>query len=121
MFERVIIMITTYKRSRNNRRTVSRRVGKLVRHLIPFLCLILIGSVIFLSNIGRAECSTEKSKKLTSVCIEEGDSVWSIAENYYTEECGSMKEYVKEITKTNHLESSDSIHAGCYLVVPYYN
>lgn len=92
----------------------------LIRVTLPALALVVLGIVILFANLGKASCSTEKTKKLVSVCIEDGDTVWTLAERFYSEECGSMKAYVKEISTTNHLTSSESIHSGNYLVIPYY-
>lgn len=58
-------------------------------------------------------------KLVESVQIKKGDSLWSIADKYYTKECGGMKQYINEIKRTNHL-STDTIHEGNYLLVPYY-
>lgn len=58
-------------------------------------------------------------KYVTSVYIEDGDSLWSIAERYFTEKNISMKEYINEIKECNHL-SSNEIKKGQYLIVPYY-
>lgn len=54
-----------------------------------------------------------------TIRIEPGDSLWSIAKTYYTPECGTLKEYIKEIQICNQL-STETIHAGRYLVVPHY-
>ncbi|MDE7298515.1 MAG: LysM peptidoglycan-binding domain-containing protein, partial [Lachnospiraceae bacterium] len=54
-----------------------------------------------------------------SVCIEPGDSLWSIAQEYYSAECGSFSDYVAEIKRSNGLKG-DTIHTGAYLIVPYY-
>lgn len=58
-------------------------------------------------------------KNVTSVYIEKGDSLWTIAEKFYTEENVSMKEYIDEIKKCNHLAENE-IKEGQYLIVPYY-
>ena len=58
-----------------------------------------------------------REKRVVSVMVEEDDSIWSIAKQYYTEECGSMKDYIAEIKKCNSI-SSDTIYAGYPLLVP---
>ena len=85
--------------------------------LIAGLVLIMIISIAVASN--KANGRTDRTKQLTSVYVEQGDSIWSIAEQYYTPECGSMKEYVSEIRMTNGLKS-DRILYGFSLLVPYY-
>ena len=55
------------------------------------------------------------------ICIEisEGDTLWSIADTYISEEYSSVDEYVKEVKELNNL-SSDKIFCGATLVVPYF-
>ena len=62
----------------------------------------------------------EKHEKyFTSIEIQEGDSLWSIAEDNMTEEYASVKDYIKEVKRMNHL-SSDQLTKGCYIVIPHY-
>ena len=75
--------------------------------------------VVFSSHLGNAKGSSQRTKKLTSVYVECGDSLWSIAEEFYTSECGDMKDYIKEIKLTNGLDSN-TIRYGYTLLVPYY-
>lgn len=63
--------------------------------------------------------STSCKKVITSIYIEDGDTLWDIASRYYTEDCRNIRSYIKEIKKCNNL-TSDQIHAGKYLIVPYY-
>ena len=58
-------------------------------------------------------------KYVTSVYIKDGDTLWTIAEQYFTERNVSIKEYIEEIKECNHL-SSNRIKKGQYLIVPYY-
>ena len=55
-----------------------------------------------------------------SVQIKSGDTIWSIAETWQTDEWKDTRAYVKEIMEVNNL-TSDTIHAGNYLVIPYYD
>ena len=58
-------------------------------------------------------------KYFTSVQVEEGDTLYSLAEEYgdYFE---SDKAFINEVKYANHL-IEDTIYAGSYLVVPYYS
>lgn len=57
--------------------------------------------------------------KVESVYIEEGDSLWSIANTYYTNDYESVADLIDEIKESNGL-TTDTIHAGNYIIVPYY-
>lgn len=99
------------KKVYNNRRTV-------VLGFIIFIAMVVIG--IYVSTITvEAKTKVHKVKYFTSVYIEEGDSLWSIANDYYTDDYTDIQSLIDEIKKSNNL-SSDNITAGCYLVIPYY-
>ena len=104
---------------RTHKRTVLRR-----RQHVKFvlgLCVCLFGFLFLLHFMTgpASDAASASHKVVSSVYIEPEDTLWSIAQEYYTKECGSMQEYVQEIKDTNGL-SGDGIHAGRYLVVPYY-
>lgn len=65
--------------------------------------------------------STEQKQKLfTTLKIEQGDSLWSIAEEYYTTEYSDYNEYIDEIKSINNMKD-DTLKKGSYIVVPYYS
>lgn len=64
-----------------------------------------------------SECSGS-TRKFTSVQVMQGDTLWSIAEDYKTGDY-TTKALVEEIKRTNGL-GGDRIMAGNYLIVPYY-
>jgi len=114
-------MVTTYRRDNNNYKSRnSKNHGlKMTRIIVPVLAIMILSMVVFFQILGEAQCHTDKEQHVTSVYIEKGDSLWSIASKYYTSECGSMKTYIQEIYTTNNL-TSESIHEGNYLLIPYY-
>jgi cell division protein YceG involved in septum cleavage len=86
--------------------------------LILFVFL-LIFSAVFFSKTVTAQRSGDRFKLVTSVEIKKGDTLWSIATEYITDEYSNLNEYINEIKDTNGLVS-DTIHAGNYILVPYY-
>lgn len=60
-----------------------------------------------------------REKVVISVCVKKDDSLWRLANRYYSEEYKNLAQYVKEIKETNDL-NGDTIHEGAYLVIPYY-
>ena len=59
------------------------------------------------------------NKYYTSICLEQGDTLWNIAERYSEHSGKSVAEYVRELRDMNSL-SDDRIHAGHYLTITYY-
>ena len=92
------------------------------RKLTLYTILIAILAIVFLmifspTKTTSAQIEGKKSVKTVLVC--EGDSLWSIAQDNYTELDGSLQEYMAEIRATNQM-TSDAVRVGSYLVIPYY-
>lgn len=83
------------------------------------LFIILVFTVIFTTRKVTAKREGYRTKQITSVEIQKGDTLWSIASGYISEEYDDMKEYIDEIMVSNGL-ASDNIKAGSYIIVPYY-
>lgn len=106
----------------NNYLTIIKYVFLKYKTIILIACLIfsiLLLSIGIISTSVEAEKSVFHEKTVTSVKIEKGESLWSIAKEYYTEDFGDMKTYVKEIKRSNGLDT-DIIHEDSYIIVPYY-
>lgn len=85
--------------------------------LLSFLILGILGN---LTTRAFASASVDnKEKVLVCVEIKKGDTLWSIAKQYYTDEFQGIGAYIKEIKKSNGL-MNDTIHTGQYLIVPFY-
>ena len=81
--------------------------------IIFTVCGILTIRVLASDNKAAA------SKSVISVEIKKGDTLWSIAQKYYTHEYNSIDEYILEIKRSNRLVS-DTIHAGQYIIIPFF-
>lgn len=99
---------------------ISRFITKRAVVISAFVFILFIGLMIAFGNRNKAYGNSDWEKKFVSIQIHEGDTLWDIAEAYYTSECVSIRDYVKEIKRTNGLKS-DCIHAGNYLLIPYYS
>lgn len=108
---------------RNRRRARMQRIIKVRRMKRLLLAcvgtLILIGAISFgLFAFSSHACVEKTSKKMyTCVCIESGDTLYSLAASYPYE--GSIEDFIHETKKINHLEN-DIIYSGQYLVIPYF-
>lgn len=79
------------------------------------ILVMALGSHIF--SASETQAANIRDKRVVSVMVEKDDTIWKIARKYYTEECGSMKEYITEIKKCNSLDT-DTIYAGYPLIIP---
>lgn len=92
---------------------------KIWRYGLVLLLLIFILSILCITKTVTAQRATERIKLVTSIEVRKGDTLWNIAAAYVTEEYDNLYEYIEEIKDSNGL-ISDEIHAGNYIIVPYY-
>lgn len=78
------------------------------------LCFITVSFLYFKS--AAHENSFSDDKLYRSVQIEKGDSLWSIANRYMTEDYTDIDQYMDELRDLNNLES-DTLIEGNYLSV----
>lgn len=92
---------------------------KLTAILLFMVALFLVVLFVLPERTAAAGNPTYGTYTITSIQIEEGDSLWSIASEYYTDEFSSIPDYITEIKRMNGL-SSDKLYAGNYLVIPQF-
>jgi len=99
-----------------------RRRAEQIRKRIIMVCLVvLVFATTVLAITQRASADTPETRKktCTSIEIQPGDTLWNIAETYYTEEYQDLRSYIDEIKKTNNMHD-DKLISGRHLIVPYY-
>ena len=100
-------------------------VKKDVKGVFLVLIILLVVFYMFVNldnrNVVKENTSTEieREKIISSICIEKNSTLWDIATEYYTEEYKNMDELIEEIKISNGM-TTDTIHAGHYLIVPHY-
>jgi cell division protein YceG involved in septum cleavage len=83
------------------------------------LVLLILISVCFFTKTVTAQRSNPRTKMVASIEVEKGDSLWSIASEYMSDEYDNIDDYIKEIKESNGM-SSNEIHAGNYIIIPYF-
>jgi len=99
-----------------------RKRAEQIRKRIIMVCLVIMvfaTTVLAITQRAAADTPEARKKTCTSIEIQPGDTLWSIAESYYTEECRDFRSYIDEIKKTNNMYD-DKLVSGRYLIVPYY-
>lgn len=89
--------------------------------LFIVIALAVFAGLLFGAEEASADCPgrVNERKFFTSYTVKSGDTLWDIAGHYMTEEYTDTYEYIREITTSNHLDSTD-IYPGQLLVLPYY-
>ena len=95
------------------------------RGILAIAIILLVTIGILLSTSINALASSEKdissyNKYYVSIRIESGDTLWTIADEYIDGFNLSKSDYIKEVCQINGI-SENNIHAGDYIVVPYYS
>ena len=109
--------------SSRRRRGRSMRISYFLFILIFSLAVAFFCGICFGSILSNAETMEDKAndtfKYYRSVPVESGDSLWEIAQENMTEEYETVQDYIEEVCFINSIDADD-IHAGHYLVLPYY-
>ncbi len=116
------LMNTRLRGRRARSRSASHR-RKTRIELAASLVLILLAllAVFFLNRPMTASASQEKiyQECYRSIEINQGDTLYKLADQYKKDPNVSRRQYVNKIIATNHL-TSQNIHSGMSLVVPVY-
>ena len=95
----------------------------LVRLHLSLLILLLCSAIFSITDIATSTVekanAADTNLSYISVPISSNDTLWSIAQEYYTDYYGSISNYIKEIKRCNSL-TSDDIYAGNNIIVPLY-
>ena len=108
-----------------SRRRKEKRIKQLRRRIFMFvLTVVLVLTMTISYGAILSEATTKDDvvyyKYYTSIEVQYGDSLWSIADEYASEQYASRKEYINEVKEINHLKE-EALVAGQYLVIPYYS
>lgn len=95
------------------------------RGLLAVVVILIVAFGILLGTSINALASSEKdiasyNKYYVSIRIESGDTLWTIADEYVEGFNLSKLDYITEVCQINGI-SEDNIHAGDYIVVPYFS
>ncbi len=108
------------------------RTSERTRKHVQRMCLMVTGLIMFvvvlsfliISRPGSAEAFDGKELVKDYVCVEirEGDSLWSVAQEYMSKQLPSMNidMLVNEIEKINGLNQETVLKPGNQIMVPYY-
>ncbi|MEY8352114.1 LysM peptidoglycan-binding domain-containing protein [Lachnospiraceae bacterium 54-53] len=94
----------------------------MIKQFIMLSLVVLLGSYFFGHSLNAlaGERETQAADRYyTSIQIQKGDSLWSIAGKYGENSGLTTAQYVKELKNMNGLKE-DTIHSGHYLTVMYF-
>ena len=92
------------------------------KYLIALVMVVMIMSCFFGKTLVMANEESDDTvynRYYTTIEVEKGDTLWSIAKTYYHHSGMSVREYVYELKLINGMVS-DEIRAGNMISVEYY-
>ena len=110
---------------RNIRIRKTSRIRRQKRRRVQFFALMILTAVAsFVIGIGRLETeayhnTSDLKKYYTSVQLQDGDTLWSLARKYNVNTNISHHDYIDEIRRMNQMEGT-TVHRGHFLTVFYY-
>ena len=95
------------------------------KSILAVTVIVVVALGILLGNSMNAMASSDKdvasfNKYYVSIRVENGDTLWTIADEYIDGFNIEKTEYIEEVCQINEISQND-IHAGDYIVVPYYS
>ena len=93
--------------------------------LLAVAIILVVAIGILLGTSMNALASSDKdiasyNKYYVSIRVESGDTLWTIADEYVDGFNIEKSDYIEEVCQINEI-SKNEIHAGDYIVVPYYS
>ena len=111
--------LRSYRRKIRRQREIRRNILLSIAAVVILLTFLL--SFYSITSLAKSDAEDISYKYFTSIQVQKGDTLWSIAEDYIdVEHYDSPKEYITEVMFMNNL-SDDSIVTGQYLIIPYYS
>lgn len=108
-------------------RSLKRSFGRRAVRRFSFFSLLTVCTLIFgilTFGVLHSSAGSEQEhhfKYYTSIVIEEGDTLWSIADQYMDRNVQGKIAYIDEVKSINHIHDGDRITVGQMLIVPYYS
>lgn len=99
------------------------KTGKGILYMVTVciaVCMIL-SLYITMAEAKGSDSSLPRYKYYKTIEVEDGDTLWNIADRYMGSDYKDKKTYIKEVMEMNQLGSENQIYDGQQLTVAYYS
>ena len=103
------------KRAAIRRRRARHLRNNMILVLLAIVAIFVIMGTVFFTAYAKNE-DTPVEKYYTQIMVEDGDSLWKIAQEYMPSDYDNINDYIKDIKRLNHI-SGDTIMAGYTLTI----
>lgn len=113
-----------HAQNRKQIQTVKREQARKKRCMfLSILFLITFSGIVLFTGFMKtnqvsASPVREKTTCYKTIQVEDGDTLWTLADEYMGNGNMTHQQYINEVKEMNHL-SSDTIESGAYLMIPY--
>ncbi len=109
-------------RNKQKRMLRIRQLHRRIFLVVLTAVLVLLLTVSYHAILSEATTNDKdiSFKYYTSIEIQHGDSLWTLAKEYAGEEYASAEDYIHEVMQINHMRE-ETLIAGQYLIIPYYS
>ena len=101
------------------RKILKRRIAVVMACICMFAAIGILGSMVLTDAKAETDNHETVYKYYKSIEIKSGDTLWSIANEYKSEDC-TTQEYISEVKSLNGL-STDDIQDSHHLMIMYYD
>ena len=101
------------------RKILKRRIAVVMACICMFAAIGILGSMILTDAKAETDNHETVYKYYKSIEIKSGDTLWSIANEYKSENC-TTQDYISEVKTLNGLVT-DNIQDGQHLMIVYYD
>lgn len=120
------VEISTYdSRTGNSQRALLLRRERIYTVMPVLFAVFATACMVFICAVSYRSIRTNASsgfKYYTSVTVENGQTLWDIADEFIDYDYYKNKNsYIAEVKSINHLDENCSIDAGQILILPYYS
>lgn len=105
--------------NRKNKKCRVNILSVLTTFLLSVVCCVAFGGFLTSAHGTRVE-EKDTFQFYKSITVESGDTLWGLAEEYMTDDCDSIEEYIAKLRTVNHLYN-DTIKAGDHIIIVYNN
>ena len=89
--------------------------------IVSIAALVIIGSFMVSSRVTAAGAAKEPAEKFyTSVRINSGDTLWSVAEQYCDTDRVTIRDYIDDLKEMNGIVNDRALRVGEYIAVYYF-